>query len=77
MNNQTATALSLLEVHAPVRHLVRHVAALIRAAARWQRQRQAMRDIEGLDDRMLRDIGLHRTHAYRAVTGRPLDDWSR
>ena len=41
------------------------------AAARWYRIRRAIHDVAQHDDRMLKDIGIHRSEIERAVrTGR-------
>ena len=46
------------------------------AAARWRRVRRAIQEVARLDDRMLKDIGIHRSEIERAVRcGR--DPWRR
>ena len=37
------------------------------AAARWRRVRRAIQEVARLDDRMLKDIGIHRSEIERAV----------
>jgi uncharacterized protein YjiS (DUF1127 family) len=37
------------------------------AAARWRRIRRAIREVAQHDDRMLKDIGIHRSEIERAV----------
>jgi len=48
-----------------------YIGTLLRAFAQWRRHRIAIRELSGLDDRALSDIGLNRTMVRRAVyTGR-------
>jgi uncharacterized protein YjiS (DUF1127 family) len=42
---------------------------LFAAAWRWRNRRKAIRALSGLDDRMLRDIGLARCEIESAVRG--------
>ena len=39
------------------------------AAARWRRVRRAIQEVARLDDRVLKDIGIHRSEIERAVRG--------
>jgi uncharacterized protein YjiS (DUF1127 family) len=41
------------------------------ALATWLERREAIKTLHGLDDRALRDIGLHRSQVEAAVTGNP------
>jgi uncharacterized protein YjiS (DUF1127 family) len=43
------------------------IAAVIHAYATWRRYRSAVRELSGLDDRALRDIGLNRTQIHRVA----------
>jgi len=40
---------------------------LFLACRRWQQRRDTLRQLQSLDDRMLKDIGLHRTELLSAV----------
>jgi uncharacterized protein YjiS (DUF1127 family) len=40
-----------------------------RRLAAWCRQRRASRQLHALDDRMLRDMGIHRSHIDMIVRG--------
>jgi uncharacterized protein YjiS (DUF1127 family) len=40
-----------------------------RRLAAWRRQRLASRQLHALDDRMLRDMGIHRSHIDMIVRG--------
>jgi uncharacterized protein YjiS (DUF1127 family) len=42
-----------------------------RAVARWHARRQAMRELNGFDDRALHDMGIRRSEIEAAVFGRP------
>jgi uncharacterized protein YjiS (DUF1127 family) len=55
-------------VHAPVR-VTDWVASNFRALVRWRAQRRAISDLHRLDDRTLRDIGIHRSQIRGAVCG--------
>ena len=56
---------------------LRRIAVAIRRAAavmrRYFEERQAIARLRELDDRMLRDIGLHRSEIMAAVRGQPID----
>jgi uncharacterized protein YjiS (DUF1127 family) len=39
------------------------------ALASWLERREAIKTLNGLDDRALRDIGIHRSQVEAAVTG--------
>ena len=56
---------------------LRRMAVAIRQAAavmrRYFEERQAIARLRELDDRMLRDIGLHRSEIMAAVRGQPID----
>lgn len=45
------------------------VAAAYRALRRWQKKRAAIRELSGLSDYMLKDIGLHRGDIRPVVEG--------
>jgi uncharacterized protein YjiS (DUF1127 family) len=54
-----------------IRSYAMYIGTLLRAFAQWRRHRIAIRELSGLDDRALSDIGLNRTMVRRAVyTGR-------
>jgi uncharacterized protein YjiS (DUF1127 family) len=42
-----------------------------RAVARWHTRRQAIRELNGFDDRALHDMGIRRSEIEAAVFGRP------
>jgi len=42
-----------------------------RALALWHKRRQAMRELNGFDDRALHDMGIRRSEIEAAVFGRP------
>jgi uncharacterized protein YjiS (DUF1127 family) len=42
-----------------------------RAVALWHTRRQAMRELNGFDDRALHDMGIRRSEIEAAVCGRP------
>jgi uncharacterized protein YjiS (DUF1127 family) len=44
-----------------------HIKAMAASFAKWRARRRALRDLLALDDRMLKDIGLHRTGIKSAV----------
>jgi uncharacterized protein YjiS (DUF1127 family) len=64
---------SVQTLHAPTalqRFVHAVVAALRSTAAAWQRirrRRAMLRELESLDDRMLRDIGVHRSEVSSLV----------
>jgi uncharacterized protein YjiS (DUF1127 family) len=64
---------SVHTLHAPTalqRFVHAMVAALRSTAAAWQRirrRRAMLRELESLDDRMLRDIGVHRSEVSSLV----------
>jgi len=64
---------SIQTLHAPtaLQHFVFAVVAALRStAAAWQRSRRrraALRELESLDDRMLQDIGVHRSELQSLV----------
>jgi uncharacterized protein YjiS (DUF1127 family) len=55
-------------VHASVR-AADWVASQFREFSRWRAQRRAISDLRRLDDRTLRDIGIHRSQIKGAVCG--------
>jgi uncharacterized protein YjiS (DUF1127 family) len=64
---------SVQTLHAPtaLQHFVHAVVAALRVtAAAWQRSRRRramLRELESLDDRMLSDIGVHRSEVSSLV----------
>ncbi len=54
-----------------IRHIVQSIAdmasRIVDAVSNAYRRRKLMRELEALDDRMLRDIGLHRTELGSVV----------
>lgn len=52
--------------------LVDLFAALAKGIVAWQQRRAAERELRGLDDRMLRDIGISRSDIRQVAAGRPI-----
>jgi uncharacterized protein YjiS (DUF1127 family) len=62
--------------------LLRHARAAVesivvagRAMQRWRHQRAVHRALLQLDERTLRDLGLHRSELRSLVNGREVTDW--
>jgi uncharacterized protein YjiS (DUF1127 family) len=52
--------------------LVDLLAAVAKRIVAWQERRMAERELRGLDDRMLRDIGISRSDIPHVAAGRPI-----
>lgn len=54
---------------------IRMVTAAYRSLCRWQTQRATLQALRGLDDRMLKDIGLTRSEVERVSIKAGFDTW--